>query len=215
MLQIPVYGLRGTSAALRTALDDIERNGEDGVSSARAWFHAEAGELDEAHAILRKPRLMERIAERRWYLFWGEVVGYGTAAALLGDVERARQIRDLIAPYRDHSAVLGIAAFLGAVPHHCGVLNGVLGEWDDAVADLELGLERHRAMSARPWVALSQIELARVLAARDAPGDAARAAKLTAEATAMADELGLGAVKTRAGQAGSGFDASRWASTDG
>jgi tetratricopeptide (TPR) repeat protein len=215
MLQIPVYGLRGTSAALRTALDDIERNGEDGVSSARAWFHAEAGELDEAHAILRKPRLMERIAERRWYLFWGEVVGYGTAAALLGDVERARQIRDLIAPYRDHSAVLGVAAFLGAVPHHCGVLNGVLGEWDDAVADLELGLERHRAMSARPWVALSQIELARVLAARDAPGDAARAAKLTAEATATADELGLGAVKTRAGQAGSGFDASRWASTDG
>jgi len=215
MLQIPAFGLRGTSAALRSALDDIGRNGEDGVSSARAWFHAEAGELDEAHELLRTPRLVERMAERRWYLFWGEAVGYGTTAALLGDVEQARQIRDLIAPYREHSAVLGVAAFLGAVPHHCGVLNGVLGEWDDAVADLEVGLERHRAMSARPWVALSQIELARVLVARDGPGDAARAAKLAAEATATADELGLGAVRTRAGQAGSGFDASRWASTDG
>ncbi len=137
-------------------------------------------------------------------MFWGEVVGLGSAAALLGDVERSRQIRDLIAPYREHSAVLGVAAFLGAVPHHCGVLNGVLGEWDDAVADLEIGLERHRAISARPWVALSQIELARVLAARDGPGDAARAAKLAAEAAAVADELDLGAVKTRAGQAGCG-----------
>ena len=80
------------------------------------------------------------------------------------------------------------------------MLSGVLGEWDEAVVDLEAGLERHRDMGARPWLALSQIELARVLEARGDAAEAARAASLRGDAVAAADELGLGAVRWRAGQ---------------
>ena len=211
LLHIPVYGLRGSRESLRRRLDEAPI---PGLRPFRAWFHAEAREFDQARELLSEPRLVDAIDEKRWYLFWGEIVGFGTAAVLLGHAELARRLRDLIEPYRDHSAVLGIVAYLGAVPHHCGVFSGLLGEWDRAVADLQEGLARHRALDARPWVALSQIELARVLLARGGPGDEARAGQLTAEALAVADELGLAAVRSRAGQP-AGLDASRWASTEG
>jgi hypothetical protein len=197
MLRVPRFGLQGTSAAVRTMLDDL---GTDNIRAFRAWFHAEAGDLDLARPLLQVPRLVEDMAEKRWYMFWADVVGLGTAAALLGDVEHARQLRDLITPYRDQSAVLGIAAFLGAAAHHRGVLSGVLSEWDEAIADLEVAVARHRAMGATPWTALSQIELARVLDARSAPGDAARAAELTAEAIEVVDRLGLSSVRSRVGR---------------
>ena len=197
ILRLPAYGLRGTSPALRARLDEV---GGHGVRAFRAWFHAEAGELDQAAALLAEPDLVDDIAERRWYLFWGEVVGFTTAAARLGDVAHARRLRDLITPYRATNATLGLAAFLGAAAHHRGVLSGVLGEWDEAVADLDAALERHLAMGARPWAALSQVELARVLQARAGPGDADRSAALVTEAVAVAEELGLGAVLARVGQ---------------
>jgi class 3 adenylate cyclase len=197
MLRIPRFGLRGASPRVLTMLEDLDYAD---VHPMLAWYHAEAGDHDRARELLDVDGLVTRIAERRWYLFWAEVVGYGSAAAVVGDTERAAALRDLIAPYRGHLAVLGISAFLGTVTHHTGVLSGVLGDWDRAVADLEDAVTDHRDMGARPWVALSRVELARVLAARGATGDAVRAEALTAEAVAVADELGLRAVHGRAGR---------------
>jgi class 3 adenylate cyclase len=197
MLRVPRFALRGTSPRVRTVVDGL---GGDGMRTFRAWFHAEAGHPDEAWPLLQTPNLVEEISRRRWYMFWADVVGFGTAAALLGHTDLASGLRDLIAPYREHNAVLGVAAFMGAVAHHLGVLDGVLADWGAAVTNLELALERHRAMGARPWVALTQIELARVLRARGAPGDPALAEALTAEAVVTADALDLRAVHTRVGQ---------------
>ena len=90
--------------------------------------------------------------------------------------------------------MLGYAAYLGAVDHHLGTLDAVLGRIDDAAAHLEAALERHRLIDARPWVALSARWLANVLADRDEPGDADRAAALHAEATALASSLGVNAL---------------------
>jgi ATP/maltotriose-dependent transcriptional regulator MalT len=171
--------------------------GTPNLLAFRAWFHAEAGEADEARRLLETPGVLEDIAERRWYMFWGDTVGLASAAALLGDLDRCRRLRELMSPYRANAAVLGLAAFLGSVAHHCGVLSGALGEWDAAVGDLEAGLAAHRAMGARPWVALSEVELARVLDARGAPGDHDRAAELRAAARLTADQLGLTSVHLR------------------
>lgn len=197
MLRVPMFGLRG---APPNVLDMLERVGPQSVRGMRAWFHAEAGESDRARALLGEPGLVERIAAHRWYIFWSDVVGFGTAAALTGDVEHARRLRDLLTPYRDHSAVLGIAAFLGSAAHHEGVLSGAVGDYDRAVASLGDGLERHEEMGARPWAALSRIELARVLEARGAAGDLELAAGLRAAALEVADELDLASVRLRAGR---------------
>ena len=88
--------------------------------------------------------------------------------------------------------MLGYAAYLGAVDHHLGTLAAVLGRTDDAVEHLGAALERHRAIEARPWVALSAAWLANVLAERDGPGDAERGPRrCTAEARALAARAGL------------------------
>jgi class 3 adenylate cyclase len=197
MLRIPRFGLRGASPKVRAMLEDLDN---PDVHPMLAWYHAEAGDHDRARGLLGVDGLVTRIAERRWYMFWAEAVGYGSAAALVGDALRTRALRELIAPYRGHLAVLGMSAFLGAVTHHTGVLSGVLGDWDAAVADLEDAITGHRYLGARPWTALSQIELARVLEARGSPGDEARAEILTAEAVQVADELGIRAVHARAGR---------------
>ena len=82
-------------------------------------------------------------------------------------------------------------SYLGAVDHHLGTLSSVLGRYDEAVPHLEAALERHRVISARPWVALSAAWLANALVERDEPGDAARAAGLLGEAVGTATDLGL------------------------
>jgi hypothetical protein len=87
--------------------------------------------------------------------------------------------------------VLGYASFLGAVDHHLGTLDAVIGRTDDAARHLDAALERHRVIDARPWVALSAAWLANVLAARDGRGDTGRAAALHAEATGLAAEMGI------------------------
>ncbi len=195
MLRIPRFGLRGASPRVREILVGT---GLADVHPMLAWYHADAGDLDAARALLEADGLVERIAARRWYMFWAEIAGYGSAAAALGDVDRARRLRDLVTPYRGNNAVLGIAAFLGAVTHHTGVLSGVLGEWDTAVDDLTDAVAHHRAMGARPWTALSQVELARVLRARASAGDRSRADELIAEAVPVAEELSLRPVLARA-----------------
>jgi class 3 adenylate cyclase len=197
MLRAARFGLQGTSPRVRSILDGL---GIDGMRSFCAWYHAEAGHPDEVWPLLQTPDLVEEIGRRRWYMFWADIVGFGTAAALLGHTRLAGGLRELILPFREHNAVLGISAFLGTVTHHLGVLSAVLGDLDGAVADLQVAVDRHRAMDARPWVALSQIELARVLDARRAPGDLDRAAELTAEAVDTAKVLELGSVRRRVGR---------------
>jgi hypothetical protein len=86
---------------------------------------------------------------------------------------------------------MGYASVLGAVDHHLGTLDAALGRNDAAADELEAGLERHRALGARPFVALSARWLANVLAARDASGDADRALLLQEESVALEEELEL------------------------
>jgi hypothetical protein len=94
-------------------------------------------------------------------------------------------------PYAGRNAVMGYASFLGAVDHHLGTLDAALSRPDAAADQLEAGLERHRALGARPFVALSARWLANVLSERDAPGEADRALLLHAESVALEEELGL------------------------
>ena len=198
MLRVPRFALRGTSPKVRQVVDEL---GSEGMRTFSAWFHAEAGHPDEAWPLLQTPNLLDGISRHRSYMFWADAVGFGTAAALLGHAELAQGLRDLIAPYRDLNVVLGISAFMGAVAHHLGVLDGVLTNWDDAVTNLELGLTSHRTMGATPWVALTQVELARVLKGAGCAGRLRVLAEaLTAEAAAVADALDLRAVHNRVGR---------------
>jgi hypothetical protein len=147
--------------------------------------------VEGARAVLAERPVDELAAADPGYLWLFAVLGAAVTATAVADERWAQTAHDTLAPYSGRNCVLGYAAYLGAVDHHLGTLESVLGHGDAAVAHLESGLERHRTIGARPWVALSEAWLANVVAERDGPGDAARAATLHRDAAQLAGRLGM------------------------
>ncbi len=195
---IPTMWLRGGLGDTAGFIDDIAaRWPEMRIWPAlKAWVGAELGADEEVRTILGaiSPSTPATLDEN--YLWWGTIVALTRAAISVGDQVWAQALYDLALPFARHNATIGLAAFLGAVAHHLGVLAGTLRRWDAACAHLEAALERHQTMSARPFVALTQVEYAGILVSRNAPGDRERARDLRAAALATAADLGLETVRT-------------------
>src|SRR5262249_47106701 len=117
--------------------------------------------------------------------FLGEVVSF------VGDVRRAAMLYDLLLPYGDRCAVGGALYCRGAVARPLGLLATVLGRHDAAERHFEKALEMNPRIRARIWVAHTQHDYARMLVARDQPGDREKAAALAAQALATAREVGM------------------------
>ena len=156
-----------------------------------SWLEAGCGNVDRAREVLDRVDPANLASQDRGYLWAPTVIAAAAAAAAIGHAAWARAARDALRPYAGRNAVMGYASFLGAVDHHLGTLDAALAHTDAAAEELEAGLERHRALGARPFVALSARWLANVLAERDASGDADRALLLQAESVALEEELGL------------------------
>lgn len=165
--------------------------------SARvALLYAETGRLEQARSEL------DRLAERRfvdirvdyrrlWLPLLAELC---TAVA---DEERASLLYELVTPYRGQcfdSTNLHVFC-TGAADRYLGLLATTLGRWDEAQSHLDDALRIHRRMRSSPWIAHSQHDLARMLLRRRAPGDAAHATELLAEARSVADALGMLALR--------------------
>ena len=72
-----------------------------------------------------------------------------------------------------------------------GILATLLGRFEDAARHFEEALEMNKRMGARPWVAHTQEEFARMLLRRNAEGDRERTEKLLSRALATYHELGM------------------------
>jgi hypothetical protein len=184
--------LQGTLAGMRPVVDaGLSLNPASFTWWAlRTWIDSCAGNRDAAQASLDGRPTDDLAAADAGYLWLIATVGVAVSATTMGDRRWAGAAYDTLAPYSGRNAVLGYAAYLGAVDHHLGTLAAVLGRNDAAAEHLGAALERHRVIEARPWVALSAAWLANVLIERDAR-DADRAAALSAEARALADHLGV------------------------
>jgi tetratricopeptide (TPR) repeat protein len=120
---------------------------------------------------------------------WAEL---GQAAAAAGLQEACRRYYDAMRPYSGTVTVTAAAVgFYGAVDHHLGVLAAALGRPDDAVVHLERAVVMHERLSAWPWLARTQCELAAALAARGFPADGDRVSALLDDVRQAADELGI------------------------
>jgi hypothetical protein len=161
------------------------------IWSLRAWLEAASGNLDRARDLLEDEAPAQLASQDRGYLWLPTAVGAAAVASLTRHRGWASAAHEALRPYAGRNVVMGYASFLGAVDHHLGTLDAALGRPGTAADELEAGLERHRALGARPFVALSARWLANVLSERDAPGDADRALLLHAESVALEEELGL------------------------
>jgi tetratricopeptide (TPR) repeat protein len=163
-----------------------------------ALLYAESGQETKARAVL------DQLAARRFadiprdgniipaLLQLAEVV------VRLGDRERAEWLYALLAPHAGRHAVIAMsAACYGAAGHGVGILAALLGRTDEAVSQLRRALEMNEVIGARPFVARTQLALARALHTRAAGGDGDEAATLVAEARATAAALGMHALVDR------------------
>ena len=103
---------------------------------------------------------------------WPHAAGLlGLAAAELGDATTAEAVRTLLMPYADLTCGAGYRSFVGPMALHLGRLAAVVGDWAEAERHLTSALRQLAAPRARPWIALTQIALARTLHAPGRPGD--------------------------------------------
>jgi tetratricopeptide (TPR) repeat protein len=124
---------------------------------------------------------------------------YSMLADIVGelrDVDRALRLFELLVPYAERNAMAPPEASAGWIARPLGVLCTVLGRHDEAARYFEEALAAHRRMDARPWLARTHLDYARLLLETD-PSSAK--AQLTAAAT-IAEPLGMTEVTARAAQ---------------
>jgi hypothetical protein len=109
------------------------------------------------------------------------LVALAQAADAIGHARHAPVLYRLLLPYAASNVLSGTTAVIaGPVELVCGVLALLGGDPQAAVDHLERAIERATRMGARPSIAMGELDLARALEARNAPGDRARASALRA-----------------------------------
>jgi tetratricopeptide (TPR) repeat protein len=115
-----------------------------------------------------------------------------TACAVLRDRRHAAALYRILAPHRAGSVIVpGVVRYMGPVSHFLGMLASVSENWAAAAEHFEVALDLTRRLGARPQLARTQYEYARMLLARDHGGDREQAQTLLEAAQATARELGM------------------------
>lgn len=163
---------------------------------------AEIGLEDEARRELRK--LAAAGLDRLRPSLWLAALTYlADACSALGEADLAAVVYEELQPYAGSNVMIGhLVSCYGAADRYLGMLAAVLGEWGRSERHFEAALALNRALGARTWLARTAFEHARMLLARRAGDDRARASALLGEAVALADDLGLRALSDRVARLG-------------
>jgi len=169
--------------------------GYDAVPAARcrlAYLYAALGREEAARAEL--DRLAARdFADLPRDLTWlGSTTLLAELCVLLGDTRRAELLYALLLPYAERVVVVDHAILCcGAVSRCLGLLAQLLGRRERADRHFEHALRLHERLGARPLLARSQYEYARMLLAETRPGETERALVLLDRVLDAARELGM------------------------
>jgi DNA-binding SARP family transcriptional activator len=111
--------------------------------------------------------------------------------AILGDTGPAVPLYELLLPYGSLNAVAVPELALGSTSQPLGLLATLLGRFEEGARYFEEALRMNERMGARPWLAHTQEDYARMLLRRNGEGDRERAEKLLLPAQATYRELGM------------------------
>jgi DNA-binding SARP family transcriptional activator len=194
--RLQLFVLRRAQGRLAELEDTIRRSVHEYPALLRfrcalAHLHAQLGREREARAAL--DGLLSRDLGREHvdaeWLFTISLLP--DPCALLGDEDAAATLYSLLLPYKDLYAQAPVEASFGSVARGLGVLATILRRFDDAQMHFDTAMEKERTMGARPWLAHTQQDYARMLLARAQTGDGERALALIAHALATYRELGM------------------------
>jgi tetratricopeptide (TPR) repeat protein len=169
---------------------------------ARAWLSladAEAGRGDDARRGLRS--VVEQLPQRPRNGIWLPAVALASVlSAYLEEPDAAGSLYPVLLPYGGH-----VVAFTAPQPVVCygsaslylGLLATVTARWTQAADHFEAAIVAHDRLGARPWLARTRYEYARMLLRRGQAADRSRAHRLLDRALATANDLGMAAVAER------------------
>jgi len=109
----------------------------------------------------------------------------------LHDRSRAATLYRLLSPFAALNAFAQSELDLGAVARNLGRLAEIMGHHDEAELHYKAALDLTERMGARPWLAHTKEDFARMLIDRDSPGDSEHARELLDSALRTYRELGL------------------------
>ena len=116
----------------------------------------------------------------------------------LGDARAAAVLYDLLVPYAHLNASNADELAAGSVSRPLGVLAATMTRWEDAARHFDVALTQNTAMGARPWVAHSRHDYARMLLQRDNTGDRERGRDLLSAARTDYEAMAMTAWAQRA-----------------
>jgi class 3 adenylate cyclase len=160
--------------------------------AALALYFADAGETDEARGefeILANDDFAVIPTDGNWPV---AMVLLTDVCVELGDKARATVLYDKIAPYSDKCPVTGLAVdCYGSMGRFAAALAATMERWDDAERHFDAALEQNIRMEGVRAVVWTQCFYARMLLARDVPGDRQKALGLLTKAIDTAQPLGM------------------------
>jgi tetratricopeptide (TPR) repeat protein len=113
------------------------------------------------------------------------------ASVLVGDAGPATILYEQLLPWADLNAGDHPEGIRGSVSRYLGLLAPAAGRYDEAERHFEDAIGMNARMGARPWLAHTQRDYARMLDDRDDPGDRERARELRDAALETYRELGI------------------------
>jgi hypothetical protein len=111
--------------------------------------------------------------------------------AVLGDEEAGVVLYRLLLPWAALNAADHPEGMRGSVSRYLGMLATTTKHWGEASKHFEDALAMNAQMGARPWIAHSQRDYARMLLTRASTGDEEKARLLIAQALETYRELGM------------------------
>ena len=109
----------------------------------------------------------------------------------LGDARRMRILYDMLLPYTGRNVNFFVQSCLGPVAYYLGMLATALSRYQEAEKHFRQALELNLAMNASLFAAYTQREHARMLLARDGPGDREQALAMLQDIRRATIKLGL------------------------
>jgi DNA-binding SARP family transcriptional activator len=191
--QYTLYDFRGSLEEAEPAIRDlvVAYPARPVFRCALAHLNAKLGRLPEAQRALD-----EQAADGCSALPLDSEWLYGMSllaetCVLVSDSHSAAVLSRLLTPWAGFNAVDIPEGTRGAVSRYLGLLSTTAKHWEEAEVHFENAVAMNSRMGARPWLAHTQGDYARMLLARDGPGDRERAQKLLDGALASYRELGM------------------------
>ncbi|MEE9285802.1 MAG: tetratricopeptide repeat protein, partial [Dehalococcoidia bacterium] len=161
------------------------------VRTMLALIYTQLGREAEARDEFERLATSDFADLPRDFLWMACVTNLAETCAFLHDAGRAATLYRLLLPYAAHNVLVAPAACNGSASRYLGLLAATMSRWDEAVQHFEEALEMNTRLGARPYLAHTQHDYARMLIDRHGPGDRDKAFRLLTEAIAMYRDIGM------------------------